>query len=40
MEEEAQRDKNGPLGPVREVVKAVVRDKGTRLADLLPLQCH
>ena len=31
------REKEGPLGPVREVGKAVVRDKGTGLADIFSL---
>ena len=33
-------DREGWRRKLREVVKAVACDKGTRLADLLPLQCH
>ena len=36
----ARGDREGWRRKLREVVKAVVCDKGTHLADLLPLQCH
>ena len=36
----ARGDREGWRRKLREVVKAVVYDKGTCLADLLSLQCH
>ena len=36
----ARGDREGWRRKLREVLKAVVCDKGTHLADLLPLQCH